>query len=183
VSVYHLELRRFPKSLTRYNLSGAEVGAIVLPWVQERVIELDEQKWSPHEATITILEGPSIPIERLSMGRGWRTAQREGRDVTELVLAEARQAIADGSAPAGPAGGEGAPVRREGQALAREGGQMPSAGDPLELAVELGALLGEHPARLLSAWRAVAARASGLTPSATLALAERELGADAPPPG
>jgi hypothetical protein len=51
-----------------------------------------------------------------------------------------------------------------------------AAGDPLALGVELAGLLGADPARLLAAWRGVAARSSGLAPSESLALAERELG-------
>jgi len=34
----------------------------------------------------------STPADReLSLGRGWRTAEREGKDVTERVFAEAKQ--------------------------------------------------------------------------------------------
>ena len=98
---YHLELRKFPKTLTRFNQSGQQIGAIVLPWIQERILDIDGEKWAPYESTITIIEGPAIPLDRLSMGRGWRTAQREGTDVTERILAEARQALADRSASAG----------------------------------------------------------------------------------
>jgi hypothetical protein len=55
--------------------------------------------------------------------------------------------------------------------------------DPLTLGVQLASLLGEDPAGLLAAWRAVAARASGLAPSESLALAERELRAGSDGPG
>jgi hypothetical protein len=155
--VYHLELRQFPRRVQRFNLDGPAVGEIVLPWVQERVVELGEHKWSPHQATLTILEGPELPLERVSMGRGWRAAERECEDVTDRVLAEARQAIAGGAQSAVPPGG------------------ADSGADPLTVGVELAALLGSEPSRLLAAWRAVAARSGGLAPSETLALAEREL--------
>jgi hypothetical protein len=47
--------------------------------------------------------------------------------------------------------------------------------DQLALGVELASLLGPDASRLLAAWREVAARASGLSPSESLALAERQL--------
>jgi hypothetical protein len=166
--VYHLEIRKFPRAVTLYNQTGTQVGAILLQWVQDRVIELDDQKWNPLEATITVLESPPIPVDQLSMGRGWRTAQREGTDVTERVLSEARGALADGSAGVGPAAGTPGP-----SAVVP---QTPAAGpDPLALGVELAGLLGSDAVRLLSAWRAVVARTGGLTPSESLALAEGEL--------
>jgi hypothetical protein len=182
--VYHLELRQFPKRLQRFNFSGTGIGAVLLPWVQERVIELDEQKFSPHHATITVIEGPEIPIEQISMARGWRTVEREGKDVTQRVLAEAREALASGAAGEGGdavAGGgvSGAPSAAAGRPAAGAGASG-AAPDPLALGVEIASLLGEQPSRLLAAWRAVAARSSGLSPSESLALAERELAREDP---
>jgi 2-iminobutanoate/2-iminopropanoate deaminase len=85
---YHVELRHFPRNVCRLNLSGEELWATVLaPWTADRLFELGELKWDPRQARLTILEGPHIPPDQLSMGRGWRTAQREGRDVTERLLA------------------------------------------------------------------------------------------------
>jgi hypothetical protein len=168
MATYHLELRQFPRNFTRFNLSGPEIGAIAMTWAQERLLTLDEQKWSPAEATITIIEGPAIPIERLSMGRGWTTVLREGENVTERVLDEARKALREPPAPASiPA--NGAPA-------------APGA-DPLALGVELAGLLGPDAGRLLGAWRAVALRSSVLAPSESLALAERELAGGGGPVG
>jgi len=164
---YHVELRNFPKTLTRFNQSGQQLGAIVLPWVENRILEMDDDKWAPWESTITILEGPPIPIGGLSMGRGWKTALREGSDVTDRVLDEARRAVADGSAYVpGPAEDDAPP------AAAAEAANA-------EPAVAL--LLGSEPERLLAIWRAVAARTAGLAPSESLALAERELQSEARP--
>src|SRR5690349_13360606 len=96
MAYYHLEIRDFPRNVNRFNMSGQEIGAVLLAWAQERVFELSDQKWNPQTAEMTVLEGPEIPISGLSMGRGWPTALREGQDVTARVLAEARQAIGDG---------------------------------------------------------------------------------------
>ena len=92
-------------------MSGQEIGAVLLAWAQERVFELADQKWNPQTAEMTVLEGPEIPVSGLSMGRGWPTALREGQDVTARVLAEAREAIVDGSVARGRAGAGGARSR------------------------------------------------------------------------
>jgi hypothetical protein len=157
--MYHVELRQFPHNVNRFNLDARELGPIVVPWVREKAVDLGERKWSPHQARLTILEGPRLAVEDLSMGRGWRAAQRESEDVTERILDEARAAM--DAAAAAAAAAPSAPA---------------ALSDPLALGVALASLLGSDPAGLLSAWREVAARAPGLSPSESLALAERELG-------
>jgi hypothetical protein len=195
---YHVELRDFPRTLTRFNQSGQQLGAIVLPWVENRIVEMDDDKWAPWESTITILEGPSIPLGGLSMGRGWKTALREGSDVTDRVLDEARRAIADGSAYVqAPAENDAPPAAAAEPATAEPAVDYPSgAPDPsaapagtlvaahepeTATASETAELLGSEPQRLLATWRAVAARTAGLAPSESLALAERELQGEARP--
>ena len=157
--MFHLELRQSPHKVNRFNLDQAGLWALLEPWVHEQVVELGERRWSPHEATITVLEGPEIPLGRLTMGRGWRAAERESRDVTQHVLAQARAATT--SAAAGAAGAAAAAA--------------PAAGADLAAGVQLAALLGPDAVRLLGTWSEVAATTSGLTPSETLALAERNL--------
>jgi hypothetical protein len=159
--VYHLELRDFPHSVWRFNLAERELGAIVAPWVRGQTVELGEHKWNPEEAALTILEGPEIPLGQLTMGRGWRNAQRKGEDVTERVLAAARQAAASA------AGAQGTPP-------GTNAGAVPTV-DPFALGVQMAALLGPYPMRLLDAWRAATAGTPGLAPSETLALAERAI--------
>jgi hypothetical protein len=154
--MYHVELRQFPHNHCRFNLTDGELRVLVEPWAREQAVELDERKWSPHQARLTILEGPRLSVEQLSMGRGWRAAQRESKNVTEQVLAAARQPV-----PAQPPA-QGSP-------------EAPVPADALALGVQLAALLGEDPAGLLAAWRAVVARSPGLAPSDSLALAERDV--------
>src|SRR5271166_6467012 len=92
--MYHVELRQFPHNMGRFKLSDAQLGAIVEPWVRQQLVEFGERKWNPQQAKITILEGPHMPLEQLTMGRGWRAAQRNSEDVTDAVLAAAREALA-----------------------------------------------------------------------------------------
>ncbi|MGA2454409.1 MAG: hypothetical protein ABSG93_12905 [Solirubrobacteraceae bacterium] len=187
--MYHIELRQFPHNVCRFNLSGQELGAVVAPWVSEQFVEVGERKWRTDQARLTILEGPQLGMDQLTMGRGWRAAERQSVDVTERLLAEAKQALAGGVAvavaqPAAVAMSEAvaAEVPRSAAASASQPAGAPLA-DPLALGVQLASLLGEDPAALLAAWREVAARASGLAPSESLALAERELRAGDGPGG
>jgi hypothetical protein len=166
--MYHVEVRHFPHNMARFNLTDAELMAIVEPWVRDQVVEFGERKWTPQQAKITIFEGPRMPLDQLTMGRGWRAAERESKDVTDAVLAAAREAAA--ASPPAPAPTPAAPASP--QPAAANG----ALGDPLALGVQLASLLGDDPAGLLAAWREVAARAAGLSPSESLALAERQLG-------
>ncbi|MHB8531429.1 MAG: hypothetical protein ACYDC2_01790 [Solirubrobacteraceae bacterium] len=174
MSMYHIELRQFPRNLNRFNLSGQQIGAILLPWAQKEPVEVNGQHWDPREATIRVIEGPEIPVHRLSLGRGWPLAERQGQDVTGRVLEEARRAVAGGSAhrPAPPA-------LPEAEDPAEDYPSAGSAAGSLAVGVELAGLLGPEAAPLLAAWRELSARTSGLSPSETLALAERELGGGA----
>jgi hypothetical protein len=150
--MFHIELRQFPHSAWRFNLSQQELSAVLEPWLLERAVEVGERKWSPHTAKITILEGPKLEVAQLSMGRGWRAAQRQSEDVTERMLA---------------AGGESpAPAQAAPAAVA-----VPEPVEP-----GLAALLGPNATALLDVWRAVVAASPGLAPSESLARAERAIG-------
>jgi hypothetical protein len=180
--MFHVELRQFPHNVNRFNLDQAGLWALLEPWVQERTVELGERRWSPQQATIKVIEGPEIPVRQLTMGRGWRAAQRQGTDATERVLAQARDAVAAGAGAAHAGAGAGA----AGPGGAAPGAPQSSAPAPaggLAAGVQLAGLLGADAVRLLAAWGEVAAGTSGLAPSESLALAERRLaGADGPPP-
>jgi hypothetical protein len=153
--MYHIELRQFPHNTCRFNLTEQELLATVVgPWAREQWIEIGERKWSPHLARLTVLEGPQIPVGQLSMGRGWVNAQRQSEDVTERVIARAKQI--DGVA----AGGAG------------DAATGPSSAPP---DARLESLLGADPAALLAAWRLAAERRPELAPSESLALAEETL--------
>jgi hypothetical protein len=156
VRVYHVELRQFPHNMCRFNLGERElVDTIVGAWAEDKWIELGERKWNPHQARLTVLEGPQLAVEELAMGRGWRNAQRHSEDVTERVLEQARK---NAQAAAAAAAGAGAAVA--GAAGADE---------------RLLALLGVDPGALLASWRLTAARRPELAPSEALALAEATL--------
>jgi hypothetical protein len=157
--VYHVELRQFPHNLCRFNLSAAQLRSTILEgWVRGQWIELGERKWHPAQARLTVLKGPHLSMHQLSMGRGWRAAQRSGLDVTEQLLAEVRGA--------------------EGEE-AREGSQesiAPSEEDLLadSLGLELLAALGDDGRLSLhDAWKQARKRYPGRSVGECLVLTER----------
>jgi hypothetical protein len=153
--MFHVEMRQFPHNACVFNLTETELFEFAVPWAREQWIELGERKWNPHQAKLTVFEGPQIPVEQLSMGRGWRNAQRQGEDVTERVLAQARQSAGATAGAGDDATGPPAPPQAPDAAL------LP--------------LLGADPAALLAAWRLAAERRPELAPSESLALAEETL--------
>ena len=90
--MYHLELRQFPHVSRVFNLTGDDLERqFVRPWVAGVIIEHDDRRWAPERSRLKILEGPELRQDELGMGRGWATASKQGRDVTEAVIAEARR--------------------------------------------------------------------------------------------
>jgi hypothetical protein len=87
--VFHVELRQFPHQARAFNLTREELDTQILgPWTSGRAVELDERRWSPERARLTIYEGPQLAPEDLGMGRGWGNVTRDGEDVTGRLLAE-----------------------------------------------------------------------------------------------
>jgi hypothetical protein len=162
--VYHVELRQFPHNSNRFNLTEGELRATILDaWSRGDWIEFGERKWSPHQATLTVLEGPELPLQQLSMGRGWRNAKRQSRDVTEELLAAARSASGSTSSAGSPSSAE---LTQTATA------PSPGASGADRLAGDLLALLGPDPTPLLRAWQLALERHPDRTPSECLALAE-----------
>ncbi len=182
-TTHHVELRQFPHNACRFNMSQDELRVLVVPWAHGEWVEMGERKWSPHQAKLTVLEGPRLELEQLRMGRGWRVAQRQGEDVTERVL-EAARASGNGPAQAGAAGLSAASVRGAASATSVQTASSPGGGEGEDaLAPGLGSLLGPDPTALLAAWRLLAAADPGRRPSECLAAAERAVGAAAATPG
>jgi hypothetical protein len=169
--VFHFQLRQFPHNACRFNLTEAEMLAVVEPWSRDEWIEEGERKWSPHQARLTVLEGPHLEVEDLAMGRGWRNAQHKSTDVTERVI---DRALASHEA-ASTARTSVAPLAEGAQAASTANGV--SSADPASDLRDSGLqpLLGPDPTALLQAWRLAAERRPELSPSESLALAERTL--------
>lgn len=190
--MYHLELRKFPHVVCRFNQSEAQLRALVIPWTRQEWIEEGERKWNVNEATLTILEGPKLSMPDLAMGKGWRNAQKRSEDVTERVLGAAQKGVAAAqeqhgeaspSAVAGP--GDGAEA---GGAPAAQPGEAPRGQDSARdldlladsLGLELLALLdggAVAPSRVwLMAQERLGERGGAAPAAEALALAERAVG-------
>jgi hypothetical protein len=156
--VFHIELRQFPHNLNHFNLDEQALGAIVKAWTTEPWVEIEDRKWNPHQAKLRILEGPEIPLGQLTMGRGWRAAERDGTDVTDRVLGAATEA---------------ARVAAQG-AIQQAPPDATLEADSLGL--ELLSLLADGPAPLYYAWRLAAKRFPERSPAECLMLAERSVG-------
>jgi hypothetical protein len=182
--MYHVELRQFPHNFCHFNLTEQELHETILDaWAQGEWIEVGERKWNPHQATLTVLEGPQLPVEQLSMGRGWRNAVRQGRNVTEQLVAAARVAPggldrSTGDTPSGgvePAG-QLATGAESGRAAAPLAGLVPDArliADSLGL--EALAKLGSEPVPLAEVWRLARVRFPEHPASDCLKLAEHAI--------
>lgn len=175
--MFHIELRQASHHLHRFNIGERELQSTVLePWVAGTPIEMGERVWDPSTGSIVVLEGPEIPIGRLTMGRGWAIAQREGTDVTAQAIAVVRQALAEATAQAtvagGATGGVGAGAAAPaGIALATQIAPADAAVLADALGLELLRGLGETPMSLPAAWRVAAERHPQLPIGAVLDLA------------
>jgi hypothetical protein len=88
--VFHVELRQFPHQTRSFNLTREELDARILsPWVSGVAVELDDRRWVPDRARLTIYEAPVLAGDQLGLGRGWANVTRQGEDVTARLLAEA----------------------------------------------------------------------------------------------
>ncbi len=88
--MFHIELRQFPHVARAFNLTADELERrFVRPWIRQEAIDLDDRRWSPDRATLTIYEAPELRRDQIGMGRGWANVTRSGEDVTEPVLGDA----------------------------------------------------------------------------------------------
>jgi hypothetical protein len=92
--VFHAELRRFPHVARVFNLEAEELQArIVRPWVRGAAVELEDRRWTPDRARLTIYEGPEIAAQDRGLGRGWSTVTRDGRNVTARMIEAAGELV------------------------------------------------------------------------------------------
>ncbi len=101
--MFHVELRQFPHVARTFNLSREQLETRILnAWTSGEAIELDDRRWSPERAKLTIYEARELATDEIGLGRGWANATRHGENVTARLLeqAQARTAPAVGSAEA-----------------------------------------------------------------------------------
>lgn len=88
--MFHLELRQFPHLTRVFNLTRDELEQRILgAWVAGRDVELNDRRWSPQKARLTIYERERLGPEEIGLGRGWGNVTRQGKDVTAQLLDQA----------------------------------------------------------------------------------------------
>lgn len=175
--MYHVELHEASHRLRRLNLSEQELHArVLMPWARGESFEVGERTWSPQATSIRVLEGSEIPVGSLTMGRGWSVAQKQSAEVTERVLAAAREAVS-GDAVSNAVMSEAALGRGVALAAQTDGAEAPAGTDVTLLAdafaMELLRRVDAAPMSLAAAWRAASERHPQLPADATLQLARR----------
>jgi hypothetical protein len=91
--VFHVELRQFPHIARAFNLTPEQLQTRVLgAWVRGEVVEMEERRWAPERARLTIYEGPLLKPEEMGVGRGWANVTKNCTEVTDQLLALERQA-------------------------------------------------------------------------------------------
>ncbi|ERR1022692_270248 len=170
--MYHVELRQFPHNFCRFNLTESELRKSILDaWAQGEWIEFGERKWNPHQAKLTVLQGPELALEQLTMGRGWRAAVREGQDVTEQLLA----AVESPTGPIGPTGVDAHSGIGRASALDQATAETQARDVRLladSLGLELLSQIGNEPVALVSVWQLARQRYPTWSASESLKLAE-----------
>ena len=90
--MYHVELRQFPHVSRAFNLDREALDTRFLkPFVAGDLIEYEDRRWGADKTRLTVLQGPELGQVHRGWGRGWAMATKQGRDVTERVLAEVRR--------------------------------------------------------------------------------------------
>jgi hypothetical protein len=90
--VFHVELRQFPHVARAFNLTREQLDLrVLLRWVDGKPVELEDRRWSPERARLTVYESRQLGSDELGLGRGWSAVAGSGQDVTGRVLEEARR--------------------------------------------------------------------------------------------
>jgi hypothetical protein len=100
-AVFHVELRQFPHVARAFNMTHDQLRRrFVDPWLRNEVIELDDRRWVPDRARLTIYEAPELRTDELGLGRGWANVTRAGENVTERELDTTSSATSAAARPA-----------------------------------------------------------------------------------
>ena len=94
--MFHVELRQFPHQARAFNLEREELERrIVQPWVGGATVELQEHRFTPEKAKLTIYEGRELAASEMGLGRGWANVTRVGSEVTSQLLEASRSSASN----------------------------------------------------------------------------------------
>jgi hypothetical protein len=90
--MFHVEMKMGIDVVREFNLDERALWSRFLgPLMADRDFVLEGHEFSPRKTRIKIYDGPQLRPDQLSLGRGWQNVERGGSDVTEVVLARARE--------------------------------------------------------------------------------------------
>jgi hypothetical protein len=90
--MFHVEMRMGMNVVREFNLSDERLWLEFLaPLMADQEFVVEGHDFTPRHTRLTVYEGPELRLDQLSFGRGWQNAERTASDVTERVLARARQ--------------------------------------------------------------------------------------------
>jgi hypothetical protein len=92
---FHVEIRSGYQHARAFNLAPDELREqVLLPWLDDRRIDLGDQVWRPGDSKLTVLEGPALEGPDLAFGQGWQNAQKRSANVTDAALETVRASLA-----------------------------------------------------------------------------------------
>jgi hypothetical protein len=104
--MFHAEMRAGTHVVREFNLDERSLWLRYLaPLMDGKEFVREGHEWIPNKTRLTILEGPELRTDQISMGRGWPNAQRASTEVTGAVLTRARE-LRDAAAATRTPGGE-----------------------------------------------------------------------------
>jgi hypothetical protein len=90
VAFFHVEISAGMRRARVFNLSQEDLAAqVVEPWLEQRTIVMGDREWNPAQSSLKILEGPQLETRDLSFGQGWANAERDSRNVSREIVANA----------------------------------------------------------------------------------------------
>ena len=90
--MFHVEMRMGMNVVREFNLSDERLWLEFLaPLMADQEFILEGHDFTPRHTRLTIYEGPELRLDQLNFGRGWQNVERTASDVTERVLARARE--------------------------------------------------------------------------------------------
>ena len=90
--MFHVEIRSTLQVVREFNLSNERLWVeFLMPLMSGVDFTVEGHEFVPRQTRLRVYEGPELRLDQLGMGRGWQNVERTAADVTERVLAQARE--------------------------------------------------------------------------------------------
>ena len=97
--MFHVEMRMGGHVVREFNLGEQRLWLEFLaPLMAGKDFNVEGHDFIPRRTRLKVYEGPELRPDQLGMGRGWQNVERSADDVTERVLARARDHTAAAAA-------------------------------------------------------------------------------------